>query len=259
MLQLLLHALFVTVPTPGAFPSFADFEGLPYTVSYDARALTLSGQRALFLSGAMHPPRGSPEQWDGWFAQARRNGLNMVQVYVFWNFHQPTEDTLDWGGRANLTDFVQRAAKANLFVNLRIGPYVCAEWTYGGIPAWLGLKPGVRFRQSNPIWQTAMERWFNVVVGAMAKARLFATQGGPIVLVQVENELQPTDVAYVAWCGEMAARALKAASVNVPLTMCNGETANNTINTCNVCVRFAQRPALPPPTCHAQARPAFAC
>ena len=225
------------------FPSFADFAGAPYTVSYDKRALTLNGDRAVFLSGSLHPPRGSPEMWDGWFAQAKSNGLNMVQVYVFWNFHQPTEDALEWHGRANLTDFVARAASSGLFVNLRIGPYVCAEWTYGGLPAWLGLKPGVRFRQSNPIWQPAMEAWFNVVVRAMSAARLFATQGGPIVLVQVENELPRTDMAYVAWCGQMATRALQAVGALVPITMCNGETANNTINTCNGndCVGYLER------------------
>ena len=180
----------------------------------------------------LHPPRGTPETWDSWFALARKNGSNMVQVYVFWNFHEPVEGQIDWSGRANLTDFVRRAASAGLFVNLRIGPYVCAEWTYGGIRR-LGLKPGVAFRQTNKLWQDAMEKWFALVVRRMAEASLFATSGGPIVLVQVENELQPTDKDYVAWCGAMAARALAAAGASVPVTMCNGETANSTINTCN--------------------------
>ena len=130
----------------------------------------------------------------------------------------------------------------HFFVNLRIGPYVCAEWTYGGIPAWLGLKPGVAFRQTNKLWQDAMEKWFALVVRRMAEASLFATSGGPIVLVQVENELQPTDKDYVAWCGAMAARALAAAGASVPVTMCNGETANSTINTCtgNDCSDFLE-------------------
>jgi beta-galactosidase len=62
---------------------------------------------------------------------------------------------------------------------------VCAEWTYGGIPAWLGQKPGVAFRQTNSVWQPAMEKWFNVIVKLMADGKYFATHGGPIVLVQV--------------------------------------------------------------------------
>ena len=129
--------------------------------------------------------------------------------------------------------FMEMASSAGIFVNLRIGPYVCAEWTYGGLPAWLGQKEGVAFRQTNAVWQPAMEKWFNTIVSLMARGNFFATQGGPIVLVQVENELPATDKSYVAWCGTMAQKALDAVSVKVPLTMCNGETANNTINTCN--------------------------
>jgi beta-galactosidase len=70
---------------------------------------------------------------------------------------------------------------------------VCAEWTYGGIPAWLGQKEGVLFRQTNSVWQPAMEKWFGKIIDLMAAGNFFATQGGPIVLVQVENELPKTD------------------------------------------------------------------
>lgn len=216
-----------------AYPMYSDYKGQSYNVTYDKRALKLNGQRAIFLSGALHPPRGSPEMWQGWFDEAKANGLNMVQVYIFWNFHEPLENQYNWAGRGNLTQFVSMAAASGLFVNLRVGPYVCAEWTYGGIPAWLGQKPGVAFRQTNPVWQPAMQKWFTVVVDRMAAAGLFATQGGPIVLVQVENELPGTDEGYVQWCGDMANAALRALDVDVPVTMCNGETANNTINTCN--------------------------
>ena len=72
--------------------------------------------------------------------------------------------TFDWTGRGNLTKFMELASEAGIFVNLRIGPYVCAEWTYGGLPAWLGQKAGVAFRQTNPVWQPAMAKWFRQVV-----------------------------------------------------------------------------------------------
>ena len=173
-----------------------------------------------------------------WLKESVANNLNMVQVYIFWNYHEPQEGIFDWGTpetayNGNLTLFMTEAAAAGLFVNLRIGPYVCAEWTYGGIPAWLGQKPGVAFRQTKAVWQKYMEKFFNTVIERMAAGRFFASQGGPIMLVQVENELPSTDIPYVAWCGDMAHRALKAVGVDVPVTMCNGETANNTINTCN--------------------------
>ena len=69
---------------PG-FPTFADMGGKPYTVSYDKRALQIEGEPALFVSGAIHPPRGTPEMWSGWFEHAKANNLNMVQVYIFWH------------------------------------------------------------------------------------------------------------------------------------------------------------------------------
>lgn len=101
------------------------------------------------------------------------------------SYHEPLENQYDWSGRGNLTQFMEMASSAGIFVNLRIGPYVCAEWTYGGLPAWLGQKDGVAFRQTNAVWQPAMEKWFNKVVSVMAQGNFFATQGGPIVLVQV--------------------------------------------------------------------------
>jgi beta-galactosidase GanA len=231
-LLLALAALALCAADP-AFPTFADYKGKGYNVSYDKRAVIVDGQHSLFMSGAVHPPRGTPEMWDGWFRNAKDNGLNMIQVYIFWNYHEPEEGVYNWNGRGNLTLFMQKAAAADLFVNLRIGPYVCAEWTYGGIPAWLGQKPGVAFRQTNSIWQPAMEKFFNIIVKMMADGKFFATQGGPIVLLQVENELPKTDMTYVEWCGTMAHAALDANKVSVPIEMCNGQTAKSTINTCN--------------------------
>ena len=228
----LLTTTSVTTASP-SYPLFSDMKGASYNVSYDKRALMLNGEHALFISGAVHPPRGSPNDWENWITLARENNLNMLQVYIFWNFHEEEEGVYNWQGRGNLSLFMEKAAAAGLFVNLRIGPYVCAEWTYGGLPAWLGLKAGVKFRETNSVWQPAMEKWFNVVIDRMAAGKFFANQGGPIVLVQVENELPHTDTGYVEWCGTMAHAALDKVNVDVPITMCNGATASSTINTCN--------------------------
>ena len=257
-LALVLSAIFSSALGSPSFPTFDEMKGKPYNVSYDKRALTLNGEHVLFISGAVHPPRvrscacgcsglderfisrkiylacqGSPQDWDSWIALAKKNNINMLQVYIFWNFHEEEEGVFNFEGRGNLTLFMQKAAASGLFVNLRVGPYVCAEWTYGGLPAWLGLKPGVAFRQTNAVWQPAMEAWFNIIIDRMAKGSFFASQGGPIVLVQVENELPSTDKPYVEWCGTMAHAALAKAGVDVPITMCNGQTADDTINTCN--------------------------
>lgn len=106
----------------------------------------------------LHAHPGTPAMWRTWLAQAQQNGLNMVQVYVFWNYHEPMEGVYNWGQpdtayNGNLTLFMEEASSYGIFVNLRIGPYVCAEWTYGGIPAWLGQKPGTP-RAAQTLWRT---------------------------------------------------------------------------------------------------------
>jgi hypothetical protein len=217
------------------FASYATVRGRPYAVGYDARALTVDGKRSLFVSGTLHYPRGAPEEWDGWLDEAVANGLNMIDIYLFWNLHAPAERGAGvWSGGADVIEFIRRCGERGLFVYLRVGPYVCAEWTYGGVPLWLAQKRGVSFRGTNPVWQQAMAAFFEEVVGRVAAARQFAPQGGPVALVQVENELQPTDRAYVEWCGRMAAAALRRVGAeSVPLTMCNGETADDAIESCN--------------------------
>ena len=152
----------------------------------------------------------------------------------FWNWHEPVEGQLDWSGRGNLTLFLDAIAAAGLFANLRIGPYVCAEWDYGGIPTWLAYKEGMRFRTTNQPWQDAVQKWMGTVINQTRA--YFADRGGPIVLAQVENELHGAPQSYVDWSGDMA----NAFDVNVPWLMCNGQSANNTINTCNTndCTNF---------------------
>jgi hypothetical protein len=110
------------------------------------------------------------------------------------------------------------------------GPDVCAEWDNGGLPTWLNDISGMTLRADNTPWKTEMEKWFRTVVGVVSAANMFASQGGPVVLVQVENELWQGG-PYVDWCGTMAENALKATPV--PLIMCNGESAKNTIVTSN--------------------------
>lgn len=203
---------------------------VPYNVSFDGRSLFVGDRRALFLSGSIHPPRVHEDDWAAALAQARALGLNMVDVYVFWNFHEPVEGQLRWDGRRNITRFLALAADAGLFVNLRVGPYVCAEWSYGGIPVWVGNKPNMSMRAIGGPWTAAVEPWLHLLLQRVKP--WFASAGGPIVLAQIENELNsalpgPGD-PYVDWCGKFVRQW-----PSLVWTMCNGATATNTINTCN--------------------------
>ena len=151
------------VATP-AFPFYDSYAGMPYTVSYDQRSLRLNDQPVFFMSGSIHYPRSTPAMWPILMKAAREDGINMIEIYVFWNGHEPVEGVLDWSGRYNLTLFLDAIAAAGLFANLRIGPYVCAEWDYGGIPVWLSFKEGIRMRSYNQVWRDAVQKWVATVI-----------------------------------------------------------------------------------------------
>ena len=191
----------------------------------------LNGERTLFLSGAVHYPRVTPALWPTLAASAKRLGLNMVETYAFWNWHEPVPGELDWHGQADLSAFIQVFADAGLFVTLRIGPYVCAETDNGGLPAWLGFVPGMRFRECSEPWLNASRYWFRTVVSQLRPH--FAANGGPIVLVQVENELDGASDTYVEWCSTMAHEELQHALSALPVVIMStpsdfGQAAHDT-------------------------------
>ena len=165
--------------------------------------------------------------WDTVLDQAVEDGLNLIQIYIFWNYHEPVEGQFNWEGNADLRLFLQKIKDHGLFVNMRIGPYVCAEWDNGGIPSWLQYKEGIRYRSSNELWEKYMAQWMRTLVAEVRD--YFSDQGGPIMMAQIENELWNGDREYIDWCGKLAME-LKS---DIPWVMCNGDTAKETINACN--------------------------
>lgn len=103
-------------------------------VTYDSRGLIIDGEHILLLSGGMHYARGTPTSWDHVMKLAKQMNLNTIQTYFMWNIHEPLKKgDLIWSGSANITQFMEIAMKNDLYVALRIGPYVCGEWNYGGV------------------------------------------------------------------------------------------------------------------------------
>ena len=215
--------------------TYENVRGAPYNVSYDHRAITINGVRTMLIAGAIHYPRSTPGMWPYIMKMARDQGLNTVQTYVFWNIHEQRQGILDFSGRANLSQFLRDAADAGLFVNLRIGPYVCAEWDYGGLPAWLNQIPNISFRSNNDAWKTEMRKFVLSITDYVSP--YLAKNGGPIILAQIENEYGGDDQAYVEWCGGLVTNELS--STQIPWIMCNGHAANSTIETCNSCNCFS--------------------
>ncbi|XP_010545349.1 PREDICTED: beta-galactosidase 12-like isoform X2 [Tarenaya hassleriana] len=206
-------------------------------VSYDHKAVIINGQRRILLSGSIHYPRSTPEMWSDLIQKAKDGGLDVIQTYVFWNGHEPSPGNYYFEDRYDLVRFIRVVQKAGLYVHLRIGPYVCAEWNFGGFPVWLKYVPGIAFRTNNGPFKAAMQKFTQKIVGMMKAEKLFETQGGPIILSQIENEYGPVEweigapgKAYTKWAAEMAVGL----STGVPWIMCKQEDAPGPIiDTCN--------------------------
>jgi hypothetical protein len=105
--------------------------GKPFNVSFDHRALIIDGSRRMLISAGIHYPRAAPEMWPDILAKAKEGGADVVQTYVFWDGHEPQPGMYNFNGRYDLPKFVKLVAEAGMYLHLRIGPYVCAEWNFG--------------------------------------------------------------------------------------------------------------------------------
>ena len=202
-------------------------------VTYDARSFRIRGKRELLISGEIHYARSPRELWPALLDRSVACGLNGIASYIFWNFHEPQRDVYDFSGRRDLGHFLALCAERNLHVILRAGPYCCAEWNYGGYPPYLRDEPGITIRTANAAYQQRVEKYFAHLIAEIRP--YLATRGGPVILVQVENEY--ANVAkrygvdgerYLAWMAELTRNL----GVDVPLIMCEGGAAGviDTVN-----------------------------
>ncbi|MEU4791647.1 glycoside hydrolase family 35 protein [Micromonospora tulbaghiae] len=163
------------------------------------RQLYRNGVPHRVLSGALHYFRVHPALWRDRIRRLADLGLNTLDTYVPWNFHQPYEDRAPrFDGWRDVEAFVALAGEEGLDVVLRPGPYICAEWSNGGLPAWLTARD-VALRSSDPAFTEPVERWFDELIPRIARQQAHA--GGPVVAVQIENEYGSygDDEAYLRW------------------------------------------------------------
>ncbi|KDP33944.1 hypothetical protein JCGZ_07515 [Jatropha curcas] len=207
------------------------------TVTHDGRAIKINGTRRILISGSIHYPRSTPEMWPDLIKKAKEGGLDAIETYVFWNAHEPERRKYDFTGNLDLFRFIKAIQAEGLFAILRIGPYVCAEWNYGGFPVWLHNRPGIQFRTANEVFMDEMQGFTEEIVLLAKQQQLFASQGGPIILAQIENEYGNImsaygagGKAYINWCANMA----NSLDIGVPWIMCQQDDAPQPmINTCN--------------------------
>src|SRR5580698_8731032 len=146
----------------------------------------LDGKPFRVISGEMHYPRIPREYWRARLRMARAMGLNAITTYVFWNEHEPTPGVYDFSGNNDVAEFIREAQQEGLYVILRPGPYVCAEWEFGGYPAWLLKDHSMVLRSDNPTYVAVADRWLRRLGQELASLQV--AYGGPIILVQLENE-----------------------------------------------------------------------
>jgi Glycosyl hydrolases family 35/Beta-galactosidase, domain 2 len=223
----------------------------PHVIRYDASCFSIQNQDLLIYSAAFHYPRCPQPLWRDRLAKLKLAGYNTIETYIFWNYHEPVE------GRANLGEFEAFAAlvkEMGFWLIARPGPYVCAEWDAGGFPHWVIAK---RFplRTNHPESLRTSEHWFNQVLPVIQRHQI--TRGGPVIMVQLENEYdysppipEAEKKAYLSALAQMAWTQ----AIDVPLITCwtkeareNSEYAMSQImDTCNFYPRWKILEQVPP-------------
>ena len=138
------------------------------------------------LSGAVHYFRSMPERWSAICAKAKAMGLNTIETYVAWNIHEPRPGEYNFSGIADLERFVRCVQESGLHLIVRCGPYICAEWDNGGLPAWVTKGCQGRIRRDEPEYMEPVTRWFSLLLGKLAPYQHHL--GGPVIMAAVENE-----------------------------------------------------------------------
>lgn len=145
----------------------------------------LDGKPFKILSGSIHYFRIHPDDWYQSLYNLKALGFNTVETYVPWNLHEPREGEFDFTGILDLERFLTIAQELGLYAIVRPSPYICAEWEFGGLPAWL-LEKGVRVRSQDKGFLQVVKRYYEALIPRLIKHQL--DQGGNILMFQVENE-----------------------------------------------------------------------
>ena len=167
----------------------------------------LNDKPLLIHSGELHYSRIPHEYWRDRLQKLKAAGLNTVCTYVFWDLHEPEPGRWDFAGDKDLAGFIRIAGELGLHVLLRPGPYVCSEWDFGGLPPWLLRERGIKVRCADHVFMAAAERYLKRL--GQEVVPLLVTHGGPVLMVQVENEYGSygNDRKYLAALKELYLRA----------------------------------------------------
>lgn len=150
------------------------------------KTFLLNGKPFVVKAAEMHYPRIPKEYWEQRIKMSKALGMNTICLYVFWNIHEPKEGKYDFTGNNDVAEFCRLAQKNGMYVIVRPGPYVCAEWEMGGLPWWLLKKRDIKLREQDPYFMERAKLFINEVGKQLVDLQI--TKGGNILMVQVENE-----------------------------------------------------------------------
>ena len=178
-----LLTLLLLLCTFSCLPMMAQKKG---TFEAGKGSFMLNGKPFIVKAAEMHYPRIPRAYWDHRIKMAKALGMNTICIYIFWNIHEQQEGVFNFTDNNDVAAFCKLAQKNGMYVIVRPGPYVCAEWEMGGLPWWLLKKKDIRLREQDPYFMERV-KIFEEKVGEQL-AGLTIQKGGPIIMVQVENE-----------------------------------------------------------------------
>lgn len=182
--SVLLLAGHLCVAAPMPLPESND--GARHVFSTNQENFLMDGKPIKIISGEMHYPRVPRQHWKDRFQRIKAMGMNTVCTYLFWNVHEPEPGKWDFSGNLDFVEFIKEAQKAGLWVIVRPGPYVCAEWEFGGFPGWLLKDEDLKVRSQDPRFLEPAMAYLKKVCSMLEPLQI--TKGGPIIMAQVENE-----------------------------------------------------------------------
>ena len=199
------------------------------------------GKPVKLISGAVHYFRNMPDTWEDIFLKMKAMGCNCVETYCAWNMHEKKPGEYDFTGNLNIAKFIETAQKCDLMVIVRPGPYICAEWEFGGLPWWIQCDENMEIRCSNEIYIKHFDRYLDKMCEQIRP--YLTTNGGNVIMLQCENEYgyYGDDRKYLAYLKEGYERR----GIDVPLFTSDGTSRDNildgSIDGCLATLNFGSR------------------
>lgn len=207
----------------------------------DGSKFMRDGKEIKIISGAVHYFRNMPEAWRDIFKKMRAMGLNCVETYCAWNMHEKRIGEFDFTGNLDIRTFIKTAAEEGLMAIVRPGPYICAEWEFGGLPWWLQTMDDMEIRCSNAVYMKHFKAYLSSLFDQIRD--LLFTNGGPIIMLQCENEYgyYGDDKKYLKSLYDI----YRELGIDVPLFTSDGTSEENlldgTIDGCLATLNFGSR------------------